>query len=75
MRSTIGIIGAVAPSRPSMPALRSCSKAPTVGPRLVILKEVYWLDSTVTTSAAAIGTRIGPMPRNGWPKARMWSPR
>ena len=72
--TTIGTIGATAPIRPWMPVLRSCSKAPTILPVFEILNELLALDSTVTTSAVAIGTRTGPRPRNGWPKASTWSP-
>src|ERR1044072_4978966 len=52
-----------------MPARRACLKAPTVGPKLAILKELYWLATTGTTSAPAIGMSTLPRPRNGWPKA------
>ena len=51
--------------RPGGPARRRRSAAP----KLEILNELYWLERTVTTSAVAIGTRTGPRPRKGWPKA------
>ena len=43
-------------------------------PVFEILNELLELESTVTTSAVAIGTRTGPSPRKGWPKASTWSP-
>ncbi len=67
-------MGAGTPIRPWMPILRSCSNEPTIRPVFEILNELFWLDRTVTTSAVAIGTRNGPSPRKGWPKASTWSP-
>jgi hypothetical protein len=64
-RRVSGIIGAVAPSRPWIPAERSCSKAPIGTPRLAILNELYWFEMTVTISELAIGSEIGPRPRRG----------
>ena len=65
IRTVIGIIGECAPIRPAIPAFLSCSKEPTTSPMLAILNEEYWEERTVTMSAVAIGTPVGPMPRKG----------
>jgi len=57
------------PSVPPIAELRSCENAPIVAPVLMILKAFSGEGSVATTSAAVIGSEIGPACRIGWPQA------